>query len=1107
MEAISGQMTDGEYHLDRDRRHIVDLILRRSVQGPFSTTSEDFIEAKRTLAELPLDRVAKAYCAALRYDPNSLTIATGRGLQPQALEYATALFSGRRTRINLWTVEHLLHGRHPTCVENTEPGPERATLYTIESWELWQFTTFTAERLAFSEHLDTGGSSEPCRLDAGNEYVLSLYCSFSSKVDPNNIRICFPDNPNFKEKARFVSGNQAAIDINIVAPDSGEPLEFFNVSMECGTRNQTYFAHLPKLIFVKTEGILPPLRGEVADDWGRRLLQPDGPKLLFVRGEAGVGKTFFCENLSSRLRLAGGHEPFHFAVDGLDVHLFRRIFIALTLPKRLHPRSLGAAQNEIAFTLLRAMAAGGGGGDDHDAATIEALPSEIFAEVAARYIATNAKRVCLVLTNCQRMSSDMLRAFRNFLVALETSGWSCIRVICEFRDTKDEQNPDLEQFAAEFIRDRIGKADQLRLLPATVVELRQGLARKFSVEDARWISKELITKTQGNFLFVESILRHFINNGTIISDVSGGVARLILGDIAYLKDELRQVPASINQILRHRLTHLDGSLQSVSSIPDLCRRFLGLAALMGLEVDRRVALAFGLADGEANKLFLALKKENILTRRLGDGDYSFSHDLLRIAARERFVDCPTTDEDCQALLNVIDGSSARNCYLQGTILAFNGRDAEAIEAFSAGFEMAHQEPQDFLMQRRCLMAMDDVLSRQEALEGRHLLQHVTVLSRLAWAEHNAGSSTRATNVYNRALELLTHSYFDADILTPDAIARERSRLHQALFSEAVYCMRPEEAAHNAIQAFGGVGDFTLWGRLMNRSILLCHIAGASEHGEAAANLAIRNACYSEDPEVGAVLCTDIGDLYQLSNPSFTFDLRELGRRIAVLGRQRVHNDLCTVISEIYAKGTFNQTLLGQVEENVRRHAVFQVGSRIALAKGWNAFVNKDPSLARSQFTHALQQSKAREHPLVSAMAENNLMLLSLREGDTELVRRYAISLSAFCRQFERMARTASDKLPDLLDAATFRASLLPRQNFGLVTMPIPLPAGPPAVTSWVSAFCWNLRGIAQHTRDRRFSFDTRFMEGRAMDALSALVEGGPSYVMPHRGYNYMFALK
>ena len=96
--------------ITRDRRYDVDIVVRERKRGPFVSDDEmHFIEAKCYGKSLSLDTTAKAYCAALRYRPRSLTIACKSALQPQPLDYGRALFGdGRVTQLYILNLRRAL---------------------------------------------------------------------------------------------------------------------------------------------------------------------------------------------------------------------------------------------------------------------------------------------------------------------------------------------------------------------------------------------------------------------------------------------------------------------------------------------------------------------------------------------------------------------------------------------------------------------------------------------------------------------------------------------------------------------------------------------------------------------------------------------------------------------------------------------------------------------------------------------------------------------------------------------------------------------------------------------------------------------------------------
>ena len=503
-------------------------------------------------------------------------------------------------------------------------------------------------------------------------------------------------------------------------------------------------------------------------------------------------------------------------------------------------------------------------------------------------------------------------------------------------------------------------------------------------------------------------------------------------------------------------------------------------------------------------------RANLLSQAWGQGSVSFNHELIRVAAREMFRESSTLVEDCTALLDTLKGSESPEIALtRAEVSVFIGRDNDAKEEFDQVFEAASQEPENFLLKRRSLRGLDGIFSSARRLPDREQLRHLDVLAELGWAEHNAGSALEASAVFRRALEGIRNISFDHGYLTPSVVAMQRSRFSQSLFGESVYCLELEHAPEYAQDALQNVPNLTEWGRILNRFVLFCHIADLTEIGHQVSSLALQYATASDDPEVNAVLCTDIGDFYLLANPVYSLQLRTTGQVLAKGTRQQIHNDLCVLVSELYATGMFSDSQLPELLERARSYGVHEVLGRISMLFGLKEFQAGHIDTARNHFQHAHQQAVLRGHWLLEVMADNNLMIIAAIQDNKEELLNRAATLHEFCETTKEQVSRAKHGVSDLVVLARSRASLLCTENSQCnadIAPELPLPSTPPKFSSWIALFYYNLSVIPLLSNAAHGELN----QGLSMTqetSVSALAEKGLGYSVSLGDKSLLFALK
>jgi tetratricopeptide (TPR) repeat protein len=971
-------------NITRDRRYDVDIVVREHKRGPFHPNDEmHFIEAKCYGKSLSLDTTAKAYCAAIRYRPRTLTIACKSAVQPQPLDYGRALFGdGRVTQLFILNLRRALSLEALDPVLGEFPSDVRAPLFRLRSWQIWKRTTFTAELIATSE-------SAPSSVMADNEATYDLivvadrpngdstpefhlFCESGERVLPKGIE-------SFGEVAR--------IDL----PLTSEVISQCHGSTELvavdGVRQTSETIQLPRFEVEASRFILPDLRREISDYWGRRLMENDGPRVLLLHGEGGIGKTYLCERIAASLHQKTGLRCAHIAVDSATSHLtFLRLILSILFPPNID-RSEGLAfEQEAIQSLFHSLDDDSSSesnvvGNGHAAGGLFGTDLHAQITLAAKLLATYSSSVAIFLSNCQHLTPEFILGLRAFLVALDQFGWNNCRIVCEYRDQPSATNTYLSEFVEAVLTDRIGNAAALEIKEVSTATMLKTVNALFPDSESRSVAASLMKKTAGNPFLLENLLQHYKDKGIIVPTEPTGY-RIV--DHARFNVIESQVSESVQHLLAERLKHLDSMLEDTFGEPDLASRILGLAALMGTRVDERVWHASGWKESVNRKMQKTFESHAILTRSLDDGSARFSHDLMRAACRERLTQISSGDRMVESALNRIDGDDPSDFVLRGTLHAFLRNEREAMSEFNRGYELAAHGNQDFSMQKRCLIGMSELYGRRPLLDDRDRLMFVEILSNLGWAEHNSGSSAHAADIYQQALDLVEQTGFDSEIWTPAVAWERKAALTHALLGLSLPTLQFDKVVSWARYAIRSSQDFTRLGKILNRLVRLCNLFGYTSAGAQTARLALTLSTASRDPEVLAVLCTDIGDLYLHAEPVASKALRDRGLTEAKERRQQLHNETCAAISDVYAHAQWapeEPTL--QTWSDARSVGVRNVSARLSLYRGAKACADGALDLGRLYFLEAGQIALLSGDLWLQTLANNNLAIISWSEGDED----------------------------------------------------------------------------------------------------------------------------
>lgn len=1010
--------------ITRDRRYDVDIVIRESRSGPLHAGEElHFIEVKCYGKSLSLDTAAKAYCAALRYHPRTLTIACKSAMQPQPLDYGRALFGdGRVTRLFVLNLRHALDLRALEPVLGESQSDVRPPLFRLHSWQIWRNTTFTAKLIATSD------SAPPVLIAAGEATYELVVVTARPNWETNpefylllegGDRLSPEQVESFGEVTRI--GFSLAPEVLSRCPGPAE------LTAGDGLRLTSETIRLPCFEVEAMQTILPDLRRDISDYWGGRLMEGDGPRVLLLHGEGGIGKTYLCERIAASLNKRFGTRCAHISVDSATSDLtFFRLIISVLFPPNIDRSQGSVFEQEAIRSLLHSLDATS---DIESEAAADALATGKIARVdlsaqitlAAKLLTSRSFPVAIFLSNCQHLTPELILGLRAFLVALDQFGWNNCRVVCEYRDQSGGANTHLREFVETILANRIGNAAIFEIVgiePSTMLETAKAL---FPGAENRSVASALMKKTAGNPFLLENLLRHYRDTGVIARKESGAYAIL---DHARFNAIESHVSESVQYLLAERLRYLDSVLEAATGEADLGSRILGLAALMGPSVDARVWQAAGLEGVAARKIQDTFEAHGVLTRSLDDGSPGFSHELMRVACRERLSQISSGTRTVEAALRHIDGDEPPDFELRGRLHVFLHNEREAMNEFNRGYELAAHGDQDFSMQKRCLAGISHLYGQRRSLSDRDRLMYVEVLSNLGWAERNSGSSLHAAGVYRQALGLIEQAESGSDIWSPAVTLERTAALTHALLGLSLSTLEIRGAGGWALSAIKSTQDMTRLGKILNRLIRLCNMLGYADAGVSAAKLASKFSTASRDPEVLAVLCTDIGDLYLHAEPEVSKALRDRGLTEANERRQQLHNEVCVAVSDVYARSKWApEESISQTLSAARAVGVRNVVARLSLYRVAKACAEGAMGLGRLYFLEAAQVALLSGDLWLEALANNNLAVVSWREGDEHRGNAEAGRVLAAVERIVREAPTENILL-DLVGLAQARAESL-----------------------------------------------------------------------------------
>ena len=1054
-----------------------------------------FIECKHYKRDLELDHLGKIFCAAIRYYPKTLTLIASSSLQRQASDYARHFFGDNNvkgvipTTFSLVRIEEILGGsaaQEDSLSDRILAYSQnvRQSEYSVDKLALIKRSVFSNE---FIPIVETGPTT--LTLDPSSQHELHIWIKCMSAAEaPRQASIVtlsqaspqLLSEPKIDGAVGGVFRMRFKLQPTFTPPIIPSSKYAVEISASDGGK-EAVFINLPELIFGMKDEIFPDMRNQLTDEYSERLVSGSNPALIFISGEAGVGKTYFCSRICQRLKENVGYHCLHFSVyEGLDQLLFYQMLLSILFPADIEERERrdDFSSNLVRSYLSRLLELDG----RFDAkkildrllkAQLSDIDIQALVVLCARALLQDSQPKILLFTNCQNMSPLLISTFQSFLTTLGQSGWAHVRILCEFRNTPDEENPEWTGLIQSLTANFGERLDKIHIEPLTRSELEAAVSQVVAGPKPEKIADILFEKTGGNSLFIDQLVRQLISEKIVMKREGGNKKPcLVIRENERLAEEIRHLPDKVMDLLLHRLRFIDQS-ESSNTTGSVYGAFLGLAALCGENIDiKRINRALGCNHKNGEEILSRLYHEKILTTCLQDGRPTFVHDMMRMAARRRAREIEKFVNYGKAMLRILKHTDMEDLITAGTLNVFFYRLDFALERYNKGFEIARGRD-DFRGQRRCLDGMRNIYEASRNETPRQKLEYMEILQGLGWTEINAGSMRRALGYYQRALTYLFSITPDENIWTPSLVRRYRTELNHSIMGISVDVLKPISFINTARAALDDVVDVTTFGKILNRVILYCFRSGLASEGWHAGKLATKYACYSNDPEVYAVLCRDIGRLLLADNITASVKLEKYGINTCKSARQALHNQFGYLVAKLHCSGKLEVPhKLDKIRCQARDLGVSSVLARVYMYQGFYWLFNDNTEMARNMFRMAEDIVVRDGRTNAEIQIFNNLGICHLLRGENAQARRYFFQAYELYQEFAHDAAMCAPDIGTLVFNAEQRANKLKLGKArGNATFIRYLPSIPPRKTGIFAGLISNLQLIA-----RAGSFDISFFE-------------------------------
>lgn len=1001
--------------------------------------------------------LGKLFCAAIRHQPETLVLVSTRPLYGQALEYANLFFGAEghfpRVAFQNLRAEFLLDPALDD-EDSPEPGtrrgsPSEQTPAQFAKWRLIEHEKFNDRIIASSD-----AAVLTVRLHGDRRYTLEIRGALRGLVNLGEVEVAISRHGGVRS-AHFRSNKPPRVQGHdflarfTVAPEAlapgGEVAWMLHVHAS-KSRELSSSLRLPAMdIADDVEAWLPDARSVTSDSVSEVLRDGNGA-ITFLRGEAGVGKSYLCEQVASDLKFRYGYQVENFRAESAE-GLFLRVLLRLLTP-RFHEGSenSSAFEKQVIRAALRCLL--------HEFAPteIESLSEAITERDSARAapekivpllasLLAQSGDILLIIQDCHELPSTLTAPLAALIVALDERGWAGTRMILEYRTGPGTENLAWTEFVERVNSTLHSRTQTLHLQTFNQDETGNFLRPLFEAINEALIAA-FWSRTGGNPLLLVSLLRSLVKTGAVGRPTGAENDRFRVLHPAQILEGRHRMDEGPQQILKNRVRLLDAARPpGFDALPSVIPVLAILALTEDLLPRDGVFQYFGLSPADGARLVRWLTREEILS---GSGDSSgvagFTHDLIRDTVVKLGKEDPLTLSIAERIADEVAPEGYLALLRRAQLARYIGDERLCREHLDRGQEAARYENR-FHWARRFQQELLDLLRSLKSPTVRDRLAQLTLLNNLGWSEHNAGSNRVAREYFREARGLAEWLPMGTGDWTPQLRRATLAKLdHQTMMVDLIL-LDFEAFLASASRALERVNDPTLLNDITNRLILGCSVLGFVEEGMYFTRAGIELASTSKDPEVNAVLCTDISAFLSPGLPGEAVRLAEQGIYLAHSARQRAHNEYSSMAHRLWAHGQVDPPARREeFQGQLRELGMAILEGSLSTFEGVVELISGNTAEARVLFAQAEIHARLYDQTDLEPALWNNAMVAALLHGDMDSAAAFSDRLIRFWTRLAEQRRRVAPHWGSLISAFEAARSRISAPS-GATTLSLP-PAPP-----------------------------------------------------------------
>lgn len=1002
------------------------------------------------------------FCAAIRHQPEVVALVSTRPLQAQAQDYIDLLFgrSGRFPRVDFQNLHaELLLGLPPPGepLRGADPPPGHADptqparpATPPAEWRLVEHGTFHDRIVASSASADL-----PVRLFADRRYTVEIRGALIGRADAKGLRVTLSRDaglpPVPSNGPPRVHGHDFLAQFSLAPETLAHAVEAgWAVHVDAsGAARSTSALRLPAMqVTEAVESPFPDLRSDESAAIASGLHESD-EVIAFVSGEAGVGKSYLCRQVASALKFHRGYQVENFRADSVvDGSLLVRVLLRLLTP-RFHDGSEMQASDfnsrvvaEALRCLLHEFAP-----DESDSLSqaiaasdlARAHPDRLVPLIASLLVQSG--RILLVLQDCHELPSTLISALDALIVALDERDWAGTRIIMEYRSGPGTDNPAWTSFVRR-VRSTLHSRTRATHLGNLGQVQAEGVLRPLFVAINDELIAALWNQTGGNPLLLTSLLRSLLDTGALATTTGPAGGRLRVMHPGRILEGRPLRAEKPRLILENRIRLLDAAkpraLDGLGSvIPVLAILALTEGVLSAGEVFRY----FDMAPADGDRLVRWLAREEILASS-GESrtTVAFAHELIHDTVVELGRENEDTLSVAERIADEVQPEGYPALLRMAQLARYIGDLRLSRDYLNLGHEAAKNENR-FHWSRRFQSQLLDLLRTSPNATLRDRLTQLELLNDLGWSEYNTGSNRVAREYHWEARRLAEGLPMGGD-WTPQLMRATLAHVDHRIMGNDLALHEFQAFLGSAERALERVSDPTVLGRIINRLVLGCSALGFAEEGVYFARAGILLASASSDPEVNAVLCTDISTLLAPARADEALHLAEQGTGLAHSARQRMHSEYASMKHRLRARGHVDPPAHREAfHRRLRELGMVVLEGTLCNFEGIVELIhNGNTTDARRLFAQAAVHARLYDQVAVEPVIWNNAMVAALLHGDLDSAATHSASLHRFWTGLAEQRRLAAPRWASLI--STFEAAcsrIAPPSGPTVLGVPAPPP--------------------------------------------------------------------